>query len=190
MDGFTATRELVQALEEASIPYLIVGSLSSSIYSLPRSTEGADIVVSLEPGSLENLMNQLGPDFTLDPHGSFETVTGTLRHILEIQGSSFTIELFLLSEDEHDQKRFERKRSIDLKPIGRSAYLPTPEDVIITKLRWIVGAKRSKDWEDVRNVISVQEEIGLDWDYIHSWCEKHGTRSTLEEIKASIPRGL
>lgn len=64
--------------------------------------------------------------------------------------------------------------------------MPTPEDVIVTKLRWVVGGRRGKDWDDIRNVISIQG-ARLDWDYIHRWVEQHGTRATLDEIRASIP---
>jgi hypothetical protein len=38
----------------------------------------------------------------------------------------------------------------------------------------------------VRNVIAVQGEA-IDWDYVYSWCDRHGTRALLDEIRASIP---
>jgi len=64
--------------------------------------------------------------------------------------------------------------------------LPTAEDVIITKLRWAVQGRRLKDHNDVRDVIAVQGE-GIDWDYVHAWCDRHGTREVLDEIRRSIP---
>ena len=64
--------------------------------------------------------------------------------------------------------------------------MPTAEDVIITKLRWFAKVRRNKDWDDARDVIAVQGDA-LDWDYIHSWCDKHGTRQILGEIQKSIP---
>lgn len=65
--------------------------------------------------------------------------------------------------------------------------VPTPEDVIIMKLRWAKVAKRDKDRDDVRNIIAVQGDEALDWDYLHRWCAAHGTRALLDEIRASIP---
>ena len=56
----------------------------------------------------------------------------------------------------------------------------------MTKLRWGILARRSKDLDDVRNVIAVQADR-IDWDYVHRWCEQHGTRALLDEIRASIP---
>ncbi len=60
--------------------------------------------------------------------------------------------------------------------------MPTAEDVIITKLRWA----RSKDRDDVRDVIAVQGDA-IDWPYVHAWADQHGTRGLLDEIRASIP---
>ena len=66
-------------------------------------------------------------------------------------------------------------------------WLPSAEDVIVTKLRWAERAKRGKDYEDVRDVIAVQGDAALDWDYIHRWAAEHGTRTLLDQIRASIP---
>ena len=96
----------------------------------------------------------------------------------------FAIELFHLSEDAHDQERFRRRRRVKL--FNREVSLPTVEDVIITKLRWCLQGRRSKDWDDARNVIAVQGER-IDWDYVYSWCDHHGTRAVLEDIRQSIP---
>jgi len=41
--------------------------------------------------------------------------------------------------------------------------------------------------DDVRAVIGVQGEQ-LDWPYIESWCERHGTRALLEEIRRTVPK--
>jgi hypothetical protein len=62
----------------------------------------------------------------------------------------------------------------------------TAEDVIITKLRWAVNAERNKDIDDVKDVIAVQANQ-IDWDYVDKWCDVHGTRKLLDEIRASIP---
>jgi hypothetical protein len=65
-------------------------------------------------------------------------------------------------------------------------FLPGPEDVIITKLRWAQRAGRGKDIDDVQKVIAVQANR-IDWEYVNKWCDLHGTRSLLDEIRASIP---
>jgi hypothetical protein len=133
------------------------------------------------------LIDCLGDEFELDPQGSFELVTGTLRHHLRVPSIHFEIELFLLSDDPHDQSRFERRCSFPSEQLGVEAIIPTPEDVIIMKLRWLSVANRGKDREDVRDIVAVQGDEALDWDYIHKWTAEHGTRALLDEIRATIP---
>jgi hypothetical protein len=54
------------------------------------------------------------------------------------------------------------------------------------KLRWAVSRISGKDRDDVRNIIAVRGDR-LDWDHIHKWCDLHGTRQLLDEIRQSIP---
>jgi len=83
--------------------------------------------------------------------------------------------------------RFERRRPFPSQQLSIRAVIPTAEDVIVMKLRWFALAKRGKDRDDVRDVIAVQGDESLDWDYIHHWTAEHGTRTLLDEIRASIP---
>ena len=68
----------------------------------------------------------------------------------------------------------------------RVACVASAEDMIVTKLRWAGDANRSKDREDVRNILAVRGSE-LDWEYIRRWSTAHGTSELLDEIRASIP---
>ena len=108
----------------------------------------------------------------------------TTRHIIKVADVEFKIELFHLSDDPHDRERFRRRCHVQF--LGRQVSMPTAEDVIVTKLRWAILSKRSKDRSDLENVLAVQGPK-LDWDYIYRWCDQHGTRALLDEIRQSIP---
>jgi hypothetical protein len=181
ISGDTITVRVAEALDKCAIPYLLVGAFSSNHYGIPRSTKDADFVLQLNSAVGSDFAQALGEPFELDPQLSFETNTGTYRQIVKYRGSPFTIELFLLSNDPHDQERFRRRRQVPL--LGRTFSFPSPEDVVITKLRWA----RSRDKDDVRNVISVQQEK-LDWGYIEKWCGQHGTLPLLERIRRTVPK--
>lgn len=179
-----ATLAVIDALETLAIPYMLVGSLSSNVYGIPRSTHDADFVIECAAEFLPRLAAHLGPAYRLDPQMTFETATLTRRHVLNVVGIPFKIEFFHLSDDPHDQERFKRRRRE--KMLDREIYLPTVEDVIITKLRWSSILKRSKDKDDVQAVLAVQGS-NIDWPYVYSWCDQHGTRDLLDEIRRSIP---
>jgi hypothetical protein len=182
-----AVAGVIDALNELEIPHMLVGAFSSSAYGIPRSTQDADFVVAARAGEVARIARRLGPRYRLDPQASFESATGTTRHVIHCCGPSapaFSIELFELGEDEFDRERFARRRETDL--LGRRTYLPTPEDVVVVKLRWFHALGRPKDREDALGVVSVQGDR-LDWDYVRRWCAVHGTRELLDGIRKSIP---
>jgi hypothetical protein len=169
------------ALDKAGVPFILVGSFSSNYYGIPRSTKDSDFVVKLSAPMNEDFARTLGPEFEAEPQLSFETNTGTQRQEFRVTGTMFKVEIFLLSEDPHDQERFRRRKAVNVG--NRQMFLPTAEDVIIWKLRW----GRPKDRDDVRGVIGVQGDK-LEWDYINGWCERHGTMALLKEIRRTVPK--
>lgn len=184
MESDEITGAVIDVLESLSVPYMLAGSFSTNFYGIPRSTQDADFVVRLAEHSVLAIMQRLGPSYRLDPQMSFELVTATRRHVIQNADDPFQIELFLLSDDPHDQERFRRR--IRVRAWGRTVSLPTVEDVIITKLRWSQGGRRTKDLEDVRNVIAVQSQR-IDWPYVEKWCDEHGTRQRLDDMRRSLP---
>lgn len=180
--GEDAVSVLLDTLNGLSLDYMVVGSFSSNRYGVPRATKDADLVLRIVADQRERLFTELPKSFHIDPQVSFEMVTGTWRQIIEIPEIPFTIELFELSGDAHDQSRFGRRRKLTL--LGREAWLPTAEDVVIQKLRWCKGARRGKDFDDAVAVMGVQGEKALDWPYIEHWCALHDTLDVLAEAKS------
>jgi hypothetical protein len=181
-DALLAVLEVLRRLD---VPYMLVGSFASNAYGIPRSTHDVDFVVQVPAGTVERIVEALGPEFQLEPLVSFEMVTATTRYVVSLADSPFSVEFFLLSDDPHDRERFARRHHFEL-PGSVTATLPTAEDVVITKLRWFADGKRAKDRDDARGVIAVRADR-LDWAYIHRWCDVHGTGELLQQIRDSIP---
>jgi predicted nucleotidyltransferase len=174
------TLRVIDALNASQIDYMLVGSFSSNAYGIPRSTKDADFVLQLEGDFAPLFYEELGGDFEIDPQLKFETNTGTFKQEMRFPGTPFTIELFRLSNDRFDQERFQRR--VPVKLLGRETFIPTAEDVIVMKVRWL----REKDRADIKNVLTVQRGK-LDWRYIEKWCREHGTLAKLEEIRRTVP---
>lgn len=88
-----------------------------------------------------------------------------------------------MSDDPHDLERFRRRELVRV--LSQDAYVAAAEDMVITKLRWAREAGRSKDRDDVRNILAVRGP-DLDWAYIAGWAERHGTAALLVDIRASL----
>lgn len=174
------TLRVIDALNASATPHMLVGSFSSNLYGIPRSTKDADFVLELQGDLGRGFFQSLGDDFEIDPQLRFETNTGTFKQEMRFRSTPFTAELFRLSQDAFDQERFRRRLSAKL--FGRETFVPTAEDVVVMKLRWC----REKDRPDIRNVMSVQRGR-LDWPYIESWCRRHGTLALMEEFRRTIP---
>ncbi|MFM9962789.1 MAG: hypothetical protein ACKV2Q_16385 [Planctomycetaceae bacterium] len=177
-----AVANVIDALEELQIPYLLVGAFASNTYCVPRATNDADFVVTLEPGRLNSLADRLGASFRLNRQVLLETITLTTRHELVHLPTRFLIELFRQSEDPHHVEQFRRRRRQFITALQRDVWLPTAEDVVVQKLRW----QRSKDLDDVKAVIAVSGET-LEWDYISHWAIQHGTWELLQQVRAALP---
>lgn len=181
MNGPDLLARFVDFLNEREIPYMVVGSFSSNYHGVPRSTKDADIVLEFNNVVWRELAQDLPEGMFLDSQSGFEMVTATRKEVIFTEGSLFEIEVFHLSNDDFDQERFRRRIRVDLGN-GVSTWIASAEDVIIQKLRWAVGAKRSKDFDDVVKVLFKQGS-DLDFEYIESWCAKHGSLDVLAEAR-------
>lgn len=177
-----ALRRTLEALEAAHVPHLLTGGIVVSFYAIPRFTHDADVVIQLQSATFAEFERRLPAELRLDPQVSFETITGSRRHVLNLAESDYRIELFVLGNEPHHQERFARRLRRFLPDPGCDAWISTAEDLIIQKLRWF----RDKDRDDLRNILAVQGDA-LDFAHIHRWCDAHGTRGRLEEIQRSIP---
>jgi hypothetical protein len=182
MSGTDSLLKLLASFDQGGVPYMIVGSYSSNFYGIPRMTHDADLVVHLDGKGWQSLPAPLPEGIEMDEQMGFEMITATQRGLLRVKDSLFQIEIFRLSDDAHDRVRFDRRVRLSIFP-GVEVSLPTPEDVVIQKLRWCRGAKRPKDFADTVAVLQVQKDA-LDWPYIEHWCAIHDTLDLLAEARA------
>ena len=143
-----------------------------------------DIVLPLQTQEpLRRLEKRLSQVVNFDPQPFFETLTGSVCHILTARTRPpFIVELFELGSDPFVVERFSRRREEWSGQIKRRVFLPSAEDVIVQKLRW----GRAKDLEDARDVLAVQTPAKLDMSYITRWCEVHQTSLQLNKMLSEV----
>lgn len=171
-----ASNLIIEALNRLGVPYMVVGSFSSNVYGVERATKDADFVIETDT-QINDIRDAILPGWKMNPQVGFETKLMTVKYEFRYPATGFKAELFILSDDPHDRLRFERRVKVERGE--RSVYLPTPEDVIIQKLRWA----RAKDRADVKNIVDLSGDT-LDWPYIRSWTDRHGTTDLLERIRS------
>jgi len=176
---------LTNACEAEGVDHMLTGAFASSVYGIPRSTKDVDVVLSLTGSDpIGKVATRLAPIVQFDNQVQFDTLTWGRRLIGTVrENEPLKIELFELFDDPFVLEQFSRRRRIFSASIGRETWLPTPEDVIVQKLRW----GRNKDLDDARDILAVQGPETLDMSYIESWCVRHQTTLRLQEALAGIP---
>ena len=175
----------LRAILAGGVNYVLVGGLAVIAHTFPRTTLDADFVVAIPITAIGRITEHFPAAFHLDPQPQMEILTGTYRWIAEVEGSTFRVELFHLSDDPHHHELFRRRVALFVPPMNETVFIPTAEDLVIQKLRWA----RNKDIDDVRNILAVQGAL-IDYSHIENWCAQHGTLGRLAEVRASIPPDL
>jgi hypothetical protein len=94
MTADEAAVAVIDALDCAAIPFMIVGSLASNFHGIPRATRAADFLIRLGAASISDLAAAPPDDLRLEPQAAFEAVTGTTRYLVTLRRSPFVCELF------------------------------------------------------------------------------------------------
>lgn len=156
--------KVVEATEAAGVDFMVVGAIAAGAYGVPRSTKDVDLLLAVNVvGGVAAVIQALEPLVQFGSQVVFDTLTWGRRHVGQSRSSPpFKVELFELFEEPFVQEEFRRRQQVFVPMLGRSTWLPTPEDVIVQKLRW----GRSKDLDDARDVLAVQGPETLDMPYI------------------------
>ena len=191
-DLLPAVSRVIRAFETLGVSYLIGGSVASAIHGEPRATEDADLVAELGPAHITPLLGVLGADFYVDreciedairQHGSFNAI-----HLATMQ----KIDIFVPSGNPLDTEQMRRRSEILLDPgSGIRAFVATPEDTILQKLRWydLGQGVSDRQWRDVLGIIKVQGER-LDVAYLRNMARAAGLLGLVERAfeEAGRPR--
>jgi hypothetical protein len=176
---------VLDACESEHVEHMLTGAFAHGLYGIPRSTKDVDVVVSAKLGdAIAKVVSQLSGVVRFESQVQFDTLTWGKRLVGESLGvPPFKVELFELFDDPFVLSQFGRKRKMHCTILQRQTWLPTPEDVVVQKLRW----GRNKDLDDARDVLAVQGPENLDMPYIEHWCTQHGTLPRLREVIEGIP---
>lgn len=182
VEGENITRAVIEVLETGGFPYMLVGSFSSNMYGIARSTKDADFVIDVADHTvMPRLMKALDHLLEFDPQASFEGLTGSIRHEAMARAYPFRVEFFERANDPFALARYERRVRHPSTIFGREVWIPTAEDVVIQKLRWA----RDKDRIDARDVMAVQGDA-LDHAYIEDWCRRLNILDRYLTVRAEV----
>ena len=159
---------VIERLDKADIPYMLTGSMAANFYTVPRMTRDIDIVIEITERDVERLSSLFSADFYIDGEVIRKALGG--RRMFNIIHTEAVVKVdFIIRKDlEYRKVEFNRRRKMEFE--GRSIYVVSPEDLLISKLFWARESMSGLQIGDVRNLLETVGE--LDREYIEKWVRK------------------
>jgi hypothetical protein len=163
-----ALRPVVEALERMGVPYMVAGSVASSMHGVPRTTLDADLVARIEERHARPLVEALGDAYYADEHMILDAVRRGSSFNLIHQRSMVKIDVFVAKPRPYDVGALARRMRGRIEDLEVDAA--TPEDVILSKLEWYDGGGRvsERQWGDVVGLLRIHRGA-LDLAYLQRW---------------------
>ena len=113
MSQFRLLEEIIKKLESSSIPYMLTGSIVSSLQGVPRSTHDIDVIISISEKDIEKIISNFSKE---DFYYNEETIKNAVRKKSQFnlinQDYGDKIDFWLLTESGFDKSRFSRRQKI------------------------------------------------------------------------------
>lgn len=182
-DILLALKPVIQAFDQLSIPYYIGGSIASSVYGVARATMDVDLIADIALAQVSSLVRLLQEEYYIDESMIHNALSGVSSFNLIHLETMMKVDVFLPKKDPYHQSALARKLKDRLVDDDQDSvfYLSSPEDVILSKLRWyeMGGRVSERQWLDVLGVIKVQSD-SLDREYLVPWSTALGVSDLLK----------
>ena len=168
-----AVRDIVLAIRQTRIPYMLIGALALPVWGRPRATLDADFMILAPevPKRLTARLAKLGFDLDVE----WQRLNPFLHGVQSrFRSKTLTLDI-LLRRDDHHEEAFRRR----CKKYHRGMYIrfPSAEDLILLKLR----AGRHTDFDDVLGILERAGE-GIDLRYLSRWARRLGIIDELNYV--------
>jgi hypothetical protein len=159
-------RRVSAALETAEIPYMLTGSLASSMYGVPRSTNDIDLIVAPSPAQLRKFVEICRRfKYHVGEDAASAVARGDQFNVVDFP-NGWKADLIIRKEREFSVVEFERRETHEVG--GLRLTIATPEDVLLAKLEWAKIGESERQLSDAAGILRMQSGK-LDLVYIQHW---------------------
>lgn len=168
------TLKVTQVFESLGIPYLIGGSLASTLYGMIRTTQDSDIVAEMQIEHIQPFVSVLQGEFYIDEEMIAEAIQHYSSFNIIHRETMFKVDVFIPKP-----RPFLRSQIIHAKKqtffleTEVSAKFASPEDTILAKLEWyrLGGEVSERQWRDILGVLKTRAGM-LDVSYLQKWADE------------------
>ena len=167
------TLKVSGVFEKLGIPYLIGGSLASTLYGMVRTTQDADLVAEMRIEHVQPFVAALQDEFYVDDEMMAEAIQRNSSFNIIHRETMFKVDVFIPRPRPFLRSQLDRaqKQTFSFET-EVSAKFSSPEDTILSKLEWyrMGGEVSERQWRDVLGVLKTRAGE-LDLDYLRKWAD-------------------
>jgi hypothetical protein len=178
------TLHVVATLERLGIPYLVGGSLASSLHGIPRATQDVDIVAELTQRDVAGLVEALRGGFYLDEDAIREAIEQRASFNLIHLDTLLKVDVFVAKGDDASRAQMERRQRYVLEgEPGGELVVASAEDVVAHKLYGyrLGDGVSDRQWSDALGVLRVSGPR-LDLRYLRRASVHLGVEDLLDRV--------
>ncbi len=158
---------ITSALDEAGIAYMLAGSFASAYYGAPRTTQDIDLVIAATADQLRTFVQLLSNDqYYVDLDAALEARKHQSLFNVVDMATGWKIDLIIRKSRPFSEEEFRRRKLVNLQ--GRSLFVASAEDVVVSKLEWAKLAQSQRHIEDVAGILRMRWD-SLDRAYLEKW---------------------
>lgn len=176
------TLKVTDVFEKLGVPYLIAGSLASTLYGMVRTTQDSDVVAEMRLEHLQVFVSALQDEFYIDEEMITDAIQRNSSFNIIHRETMFKVDIFLPSPRPFLQAQLERaERQTFSFEAEISAKFASPEDTILSKLEWfrMGGEVSDRQWRDIIGVLKTRAGE-LDLEYLRRWAAELHVSDLLE----------
>ncbi|MCZ0940027.1 MAG: hypothetical protein OXJ55_15400 [Caldilineaceae bacterium] len=183
-------RDVLDALEESGITYLVGGAVAVWGWGEVRTTQDFDVVVDLPVEQMAKLSEALRErgmlvptEVMLDLYISPADLPINAIHL----PTGYKLEIFLLRpNDGLRASALQRRLLVDFGPAIGEAYVHSPEDLILYKLQYYSLSSQPKHIRDIGSIIATVGDDSLEQDYLIHWIDRLDLTEFWMEIRKQL----
>lgn len=178
------TLAIIKVFNKLHIPYVVGGSLASSLHGIPRATQDVDIVADIKHVHITPLVKALEKSWYIDENMIRDAIKNQSSFNVLYLETMFKIDIFILKDDPVSNSEMKRRQKYTVTDDDEgSLYIASAEDIILQKLYWYkIGDKVSeRQWNDTIGVVKVQDK-NLDFNYLKNTARMLGVAELLSEL--------